>query len=150
MALHLRRPQHETRIEIMPLIDVIFLLLTFFIYAMVLMIRAELLPIKMQSFASGEPASISPAVTITIDRAGGLFFNREPITMDTVLQRLRTLQSRAPDTVVYIAAEADGTRDRLPTFLSLYDTLAHAGLDIKLVGRPDKEGISDQPSAIRD
>ena len=37
----LRRPDFDARIEIMPLIDVVFLLLTFFIYAMVLMIRAE-------------------------------------------------------------------------------------------------------------
>ncbi len=40
-VLRIRRPQHEARVEIMPLIDVIFLLLTFFIYAMVLMVRAE-------------------------------------------------------------------------------------------------------------
>ena len=62
----LRRPQHETRIEIMPLIDVIFLLLTFFIYAMVLMVRAELLPVEMHAFASGEPAQVPPAVAITM------------------------------------------------------------------------------------
>ena len=37
----LRRSEHETRVEMMPLIDVVFLLLTFFIYAMVLMVRAE-------------------------------------------------------------------------------------------------------------
>ena len=29
----LRRSEHDTRVEIMPLIDVVFLLLTFFIYA---------------------------------------------------------------------------------------------------------------------
>ena len=43
----IRRTEHETRIEMMPMIDVIFLLLTFFIYAMALMIRAEMLPMEM-------------------------------------------------------------------------------------------------------
>ena len=51
--LTIRRTDHEMRIEIMPLIDVIFLLLTFFIYAMVLMVRAELLPVEMHQFSSG-------------------------------------------------------------------------------------------------
>ncbi len=135
----LRRTQHEARVEIMPLIDVIFLLLTFFIYAMVLMVRAELLPVEMHAFASGEPARLPPAIAITIDRNGSLFFNREPVAMTTVLERLQAVKAADPDTVIYIAAEATGTLDRLPTFLNLYDQLAHAGLNIKLVGAPQQE-----------
>jgi biopolymer transport protein ExbD len=134
--LSLRRPEHEARIEIMPLIDVIFLLLTFFIYAMVLMIRAELLPVQMQQFASGEPARPAPAVTISLDRAGNLFVNRDPIDLAGILDRLRQETDRDPSTVIYLAAEEIGDTDRLPTFLTLYDTLANAGLDIRLVGRP--------------
>ncbi len=123
----------------MPLIDVVFLLLTFFIYAMVLMVRAELLPVRMQAFTSGEPATVRPAVTITIDEAGKLYYNREPIALEEVVDHLRAAQAEEPQTVVYIAAEEHGTLDRLPTFLSLYDRLVFAGLDIKLVGRPTEE-----------
>ena len=141
----LRRPDHEARVEIMPLIDVIFLLLTFFIYAMVLMVRAELLPVEMHSFASGEPATVPPAVAITIDRQGSLFLNRDRITMDAVLARLRTIKADDPDTVIYVAAEAEGDQDRLPVFLTLYDTLAHAGLDIRLVGSPAPNPAPERP-----
>jgi biopolymer transport protein ExbD len=137
--LSLRRSEHEARIEIMPLIDVIFLLLTFFIYAMVVMIRAELLPVQMQEFASGEPATPAPAVTISIDRTGNLYVDREPVTMETILERLREAKEADPETVIYLAAEEIGDTDRLPTFLALYDRLAFAGLDIKLVGRPSEE-----------
>jgi hypothetical protein len=38
-----------------------------------------------------------------------------------------------------VAAEEVGSLDRLPVFLSLYDRLAQAGLDIRLVGRPGEE-----------
>ncbi len=136
--LTLRRPQHEARVEIMPLIDVIFLLLTFFIYAMVMMVRAELLPVDLHSFASGEPTTVSPAVSITIDRTGSLFLDREPIAMESVLDRLGALRTADPNTVVYVAAEKIGEQDRLPTFLDLYDTLSRAGLTIKLVGSPEE------------
>ena len=54
----IRRTDHEMRIEIMPLIDVIFLLLTFFIYAMVLLVRAEMLPMELPEFTSAAPATI--------------------------------------------------------------------------------------------
>jgi biopolymer transport protein ExbD len=135
----LRRTGDDARIEIMPLIDVIFLLLTFFIYAMVLMIRAELLPVQMQAFVSGEPAQPAPAVTITLDGAGSLFVDRERVTLDTVLERLEMAKRRDPKTVIYLAAEEEGAADRLPTFLSLYDRLRSAGMEVKLVGRQDDE-----------
>ena len=136
--LTIRRTDHETRIEIMPLIDVIFLLLTFFIYAMVLMVRAELLPVEMHHFSSGEPTTVPPAVAITIDRNGALFLNRDEIALDAVLPRLQAIKAAAPDTIIYVAAEATGVSDRLPKFLDLYDELSHAGLDIKLVGSPEQ------------
>ncbi len=138
--LTLRRTENEPRIEIMPMIDVIFLLLTFFIYALVLMVRAELLPLQLPQFASGEPATIPPAVTISIDQHGKLFLNREPITVDEVVRRLRKIKDEDPQTVIFLAAEERGTIDRLPMFLELYDELAFAGLEIKLVGRPPEIG----------
>ena len=138
--LTLRRNQHEFRMEIMPLIDVIFLLLTFFIYAMVLMVRAELLPVQMQEFASGTPAEPAPAMTLSLDMKGDLYLNRNPIALDDVVASLQLAIKENPETVIYLAADERGESDRLPLFLKLYDRLALAGLDIKLVGRP-----SDQP-----
>ncbi len=77
-----------------------------------------------------------PAVAITIDRDGELYFNREKITMNAVLERLAVVKAADPETVVYVAAEDVGNSDRLPTFLDLYDELAHAGMNIRLVGAP--------------
>jgi biopolymer transport protein ExbD len=134
------------RIEIMPLIDVIFLLLTFFIYAMVLMIRAELLPVEMPSFASGKPATPEPAITITLDGSGGLFVNREPVTMENVVSRLREHLQDDPDAAIYIAAEATGEVDRLPVFYELWDRLAPEGFNIKLVGRPSDDAAGGDAS----
>ena len=105
----------------------------------VLMVRAELLPVQMPAFAAGEPATPAPAVTISIDQDGQLFFNREPIGIETVLERVNAAVAENPETVVYVAADERGETDRLPTFLSLYDRLSHSGLNIKLVGRPSDE-----------
>ncbi len=134
--LTLRRPHLEPRVEIMPLIDVVFLLLTFFIYAMVLTVRAELLPLHLPQFGSGSPATVPPAVTIIIDEEGRLFINRESVTLDEIVPRLQKIKDDDPTTIIYLAAQERGTIDRLPTFLQLYDELAFAGLEITLVGRP--------------
>jgi len=44
--VRIRRSQHDVRIETMPLIDVVFLLLTFFIYAVAVMDRVDALPME--------------------------------------------------------------------------------------------------------
>ncbi|HIB02032.1 MAG TPA: hypothetical protein EYO31_09310 [Phycisphaerales bacterium] len=64
----IRRTDYDTRIEMMPLIDVIFLLLTFFIYAMVLMVRAEILPVPLESYISGTTAEPRQTISVTIDK----------------------------------------------------------------------------------
>jgi biopolymer transport protein ExbD len=139
--LRLRRTEHEMRIEIMPLIDVIFLLLTFFIYAMVLMQMVRMVPMQPQEFASGDRTTPAPAVTVSIDRQGGLFVDRTPIELDDLLPHLRELIDREPATEIFIVADQEGDSDRLPLFLELYDRIANAGLTIKLVGRPKPEPV---------
>lgn len=144
--LSLRRNQHEFRIEMLPLIDVIFLLLTFFIYAMVLMVRAELLPLEMPEFASGTPATPAAAITLSLDANGALFLDRQAIALDDVVPRLKQAVAEDPALVVYLAADQRGEIDRLPIFLQLYDRLSFAGLDIKLVGRPSDEPLAGSSS----
>ena len=135
--LRIRRPEDELRIEIMPLIDVIFLLLTFFIYAMVLMIRADLLPMKLQAYASGEPATPTPAAAISIMLDGSIHFNREPVALEDVLGRIKQAQQEDPETVIYVALEdGDGTVDRGPLLTALWDQLRKEDLEINFVGRP--------------
>ena len=97
-----------------------------------------MLPVESHSFASGEPTTVSPAVSITIDRNGSLYLDRELIRLEAVLDRLSALRLVNPDTLVYVAAEKFGDQDRLPTFLDLYDILSRAGLTIKLVGSPEE------------
>ena len=130
----------------MPLIDVVFLLLTFFIYAMVLMNRVDLMPIMLPQLASAEAAEPNPAITISLDTNGNLFFNREPIQLDDVLTRIQLAQQIDPDTEIYLAVDETGNTDRLPIFMNLYDRLSHEGLDIKLVSKPQSLAPDPEPS----
>ena len=137
MMLRLRRNSHEMRIEMMPLIDVVFLILTFFIYAMVLMVPIELLPVPLQRYVAGERAEPSPAATVTITLEGELFLNRDAISLDALLPELEALQAEQPDLALYLVmAAGEGTVDRGPILTALWDRLKNAGLEIKLVGQP--------------
>lgn len=125
------------RVEMLPLIDVIFLLLTFFIYSLIVMVKAQVLPVELSSVTAGQSTSRTVVNAITIDAQGKLFFNRDPMTMeqlDTVLEKL----AREPDAAkLYLAMQAKGETDRGPVLLKVIEKVRAAGItEFTIVGSP--------------
>ena len=142
----LRRTEHDTRVEIMPLIDVVFLLLTFFIYAMVLMVRAEVLPVPFESYLSGETATTKPAVSITIAVDGNIYVGTSVVTLDELVESVRGKLSDKPESVLYLVME-DGHSivDRGPLLTGAWDRLRDVQLEVFLVGSPKEDASNASP-----
>jgi len=142
----IRRTSHEPRFEMTPLIDVVFLLLTFFIYAMLLMVSIELLPMRLRTFIAGVPAEPAPVSVIAIDLDGRLFIDREETPVDGLLPHIQGRQEAEPGLMVYLALEdGDAVIDRAPMLQDIWDRLKDAGLELHLVGRPS-DGASGPPA----
>jgi biopolymer transport protein ExbD len=125
------------RIELMPLIDVIFLILTFFVYAMVLMVRVDMLPVPLEAYASGESTEPDPAVAVTLRLDGEIFVGQEHTGVENMLSAIEVAKQQSPNTIVYLVLEKGaGDIDRGPLLTSVWDRLHRAGIDIKLVGEP--------------
>ena len=138
--LRLRRAEPDMRIELMPLIDVIFLILTFFIYAMVLMVRVDMVPVPLESYASGESPEPDPAIAITLRLDGSIYVGQDDTGLNGMLDSIKASQAENPELVIYLAVEAgEGSTDRGPLLTSVWDRLNRAGIDIKLVGQPSGE-----------
>ncbi len=91
MKLHRRYKRKAARIEMVPLIDIVFLLLVFFIYAMLSMavhrgMKVEL-PESANSVSSEEvPLSVSVQV---INGSSVIYLNQEQISLDDLENQLR-------------------------------------------------------------
>lgn len=141
----LRRSQHAVRVEMTPLIDVMFLLLTFFIYSLVMMVRAEMLPVKLTPLATGDaPAQVDQAMqidVITLARDGQLYYNRQLLPRDELPARLAALSAEVGRARLFLAMEAQGDVDRGPLFVDLIEQLRRAGIhDFTIVGQPTPPG----------
>ena len=125
--VRLRRGAAPFHVELTPLIDVVFLLLTFFIYAMVLMDRIELVPLELKPLEAGTvvtDAAPPPARTLSLDGDGGLFLDRQPIELRDVVPALQTTLEGDPNTVLYLAVSDEvGPTDRIPMLLELWNRL---------------------------
>jgi biopolymer transport protein ExbD len=141
----LRRTDHDTRVEMMPLIDVVFLLLTFFIYAMVLMVRAEVLPVPLESYASGTAATPRQIISITIAVDGNIYVGKEIVPLDEIGESILLQSKEIPEAAIYLVVEdGESSVDRGPLLTGTWDQLRSKGLEIFLVGAPALEEPSNK------
>ena len=79
----------KARIEMVPLIDVVFLLLVFFIYAMFSMSYHHVLPVSLPS-ASGAPENYQN-IQIALTESNILLLNGQVVEMDRCVERTAEL-----------------------------------------------------------
>ncbi len=105
-------PRKTVRIEMLPLIDIVFLLLVVFIYAMLSMAVHRGLPVALPT-SSSAPIEQPRTVAVTIQADGALFVNKRPILLVNLSQELKNtpLDQRQDGLILY--ADRDLTYQRL-------------------------------------
>jgi len=78
----------KARIEIIPLIDVIFFLLATFVLFTLSLNRSQGLRVALPYATTSAPRDPAGSVTITITSEGTLAWDKDPITLDEFLLRL--------------------------------------------------------------
>ena len=96
----------KARIEIIPLIDVIFFLLATFVLFTLSLNRSEGLPVRLPETVTGDPRDTGGSVTITVTEQGTLAWNKELITLDEFLTRIQAYKNSASDPRVLINGDS--------------------------------------------
>lgn len=92
----------KARIEIIPLIDVIFFLLATFVLFTLSLNKSGGLPVTLPATNTAQARDPGASVTITIKEDGTLGWDKEPITLDQFLIRLQAYKDTQPDGRVLI------------------------------------------------
>ncbi len=122
----------RARIEIIPLIDVIFFLLATFVLFTLALNKTNGPKVTLPDSTSGEPLDPASTATITVMADGTLAWNRDPITMDDFLERLKVFHVThlEPDAHVLINGDADAPFDRA---VYAFDQARRAGINRILI-----------------
>ena len=83
----------RARIEVIPLIDVIFFLLATFILFTLSLNKSNGLKVDLPASETAEPRDPAGSVTITVTAEGTLAWDQDPITLDEFLARLRAYKA---------------------------------------------------------
>ena len=103
--------QHKkAKIEIVPLIDVVFFLLATFVMVSLSMTRNQGMQVALPGASSAtKQADDDKAVTLTVMATGEVYYNKEKITLAQLPFKLQTLKTsqKEPKVILNAAADAD-------------------------------------------
>ena len=97
-------PDIPPQIYIVPMIDVIFALLTFFILSTLYLTRSEGLPVNLPKAVTGQTQP-QTQIVVTISQQGQLALNRQPIGLDALAGQVKALIGPNQQAQVVISAD---------------------------------------------
>jgi len=95
----------KARIEIIPLIDVIFFLLATFVLFTLSLNRIQSLPVELPSTQPAVQQSKEEPTTIQVSSDGSLFWNHEPIETSELPGRIAAYKSSTDDPKILITGD---------------------------------------------
>jgi biopolymer transport protein ExbD len=119
------RARKRARIEIIPLIDVIFFLLATFMMVSLSMVKNKGINVNLPAAATSTPLEHQNDTTISVTKDGTLFFNKEPLQLEQLPARLEQLKAEQADPKVFINGDE---KSFFGSAVEVLDDLRKAGI----------------------
>lgn len=97
--------ENEARIEIIPLIDIMFFLLAAFMLVSLSMVNLKSLQVDLPTATAAVADNSNNLVNLSVDQAGLVFFNREPVGANELARRLAALRATNQNARVFLSGD---------------------------------------------
>jgi biopolymer transport protein ExbD len=119
-----RQKSEKARIEIIPMIDVIFFLLVFFMVSTLSMTINRGLPVNLPKAASSQK-DLRESFNITVTQDGTLFLNKEQTSLVELGQQVKAGLEKDPELVVIVSGDDQALHGAI---VSVMDEVRLAGV----------------------
>jgi biopolymer transport protein ExbD len=129
----------EARIEIVPLIDIMFFLLASFMLVSLSMVNMKSVKVNLPTAVTATQDVKRDFVDISVDKSGGVFLDKKPVGSNELVAALVTLQKTNPNTRVLISGDRAALHGDV---MRVLDLVRAAGIDKVAfeIRRPEKSG----------
>jgi biopolymer transport protein ExbD len=100
-------PHKKARIEIIPLIDIMFFLLASFMMVSLSQVHMKGIKVNLPTGVSGETQNKREYVSLSVDKDGYFYFDKKQIEFDQVLPQLQAIYAISPDAKVFVRGDRD-------------------------------------------
>src|SRR5437773_6684831 len=103
-------PHKKARIEIIPLIDIMFFLLASFMMVSLSQVHMKGIKVNLPSGVSGQTQTKREYISVSVDKDGHYFFDKDEISDTELLDRLRKVHQSASEAKVFVRGDSDLVR----------------------------------------
>lgn len=132
-----RQAPSKARIEVIPMIDIVFFLLVFFMVSTLSMTVNRGLPVNLPRAATSQQ-ELRDSFNITITRNGEIFLNKESITLQELGQRVQAGVQMNSEILTIINADDQVFHG---TIVDVMDEVRQAGVSrLAIAVKPERRG----------
>jgi len=100
-------PHKKARIEIIPLIDVMFFLLASFMMVSLSQVHMKGIKVNLPTGVSGQTQSKRDYISVSVDKDGHYFFDKNEVTDSDLQERLVKVHASSPEAKVFLRGDRD-------------------------------------------
>lgn len=119
------RSDRKARIEIIPLIDIIFFLLATFVMVSLSMVKNQGIPVRLPAAASGQPEERKDSVTVSVSDTGQLYLDKQEMDLERLTAELSQRKAANEELKVFINGDEDA---RLGLAIEVLDSARQLGI----------------------
>ena len=136
-------PKKKARIEIIPLIDIMFFLLASFMMVSLSQVHMKGIKVNLPVGSSGETQSKRDYISVSVDMNGNFFFDKEEVKREEMQSRLQKVHQSSPEAKVFVRGDRDTVHGNI---IQLLDMLRAAGF-YKISFEIKSEALKGVPAA---
>jgi biopolymer transport protein ExbD len=144
MKINLSNPGEDIRIEIIPLIDVIFCILTFFILAALQFARQQAIDVNLPQAKTGQPQQ-RELMLVSVDFIGQTYIDKQPVTRDQLSKSLKAYLQKTPTGVVVLNAAKTASYEDVVQVLDLLRSVGGDRVALATIPTPTDQAAGAQP-----
>jgi biopolymer transport protein ExbD len=143
MKIPYESTEPDVRVELIPLIDVIFCILTFFLLAAVTLTRQPAINVDLPTASTGAP-QMRDMLLVSIDPVGQTYIDDNLITREQLYQRLLEYQQSNPQGLIVLYANKYASYENV---VEVLDLLRAVGGDrVALATLPERDETGELPA----
>ena len=110
-------PKKHARIEIIPLIDIMFFLLASFMMVSLSQVSMKGWKVKLPEGSSGKVQNKKDYISLSVDKEGTYYFDKQIIKLEEILPRLQLIYKTNPDAKIFIRGDQEAVHGNVTRML---------------------------------
>jgi biopolymer transport protein ExbD len=131
-------PKKHARIEIIPLIDIMFFLLASFMMVSLSQVRMKGQKVDLPEGKSGEVQNKKDYVSLSVDKDGIYYFDKEIIKLEDILPKLQQVYRTNPEAKIFIRGDREAVHGNVTRMLDQIRSSGFNKLSFEIKSRVGK------------